>query len=110
MITGTTSAQLISMGLSPIITRLYGPEAFGIMGTFNSMVSIILPIVALTYPYAIVLPKNIVEALGIVKLSIYITVSFSTIILVFIYIFQDLIVTTFNLYEISPYLFLIPVA
>ena len=55
---GTAGAQIIAILLSPIITRLYGPEAYGLMGTFNAMISIITPVVALTYPIAIVIAKT----------------------------------------------------
>jgi len=34
--TGTAGAQAITMAFSPINTRLYGPEAFGILGTFTA--------------------------------------------------------------------------
>lgn len=57
MASGTAMAQVISMLLAPIITRLYGPEAYGMMGTFMAIIGIFTPIAALTYPIAIVLPK-----------------------------------------------------
>src|SRR5699024_8009724 len=72
---GTAAAQIIAMALSPIITRLYGPEAYGLMGTFMAIVSIVAPIAALTYPIAIVLPKSDQDAKGIIRLSILITTS-----------------------------------
>ena len=58
VVTGTASAQLVTMLLSPIITRLYGPEAYGHMGVFLAIVGVIAPVAALTYPIAIVLPKK----------------------------------------------------
>src|SRR5690625_3195626 len=77
MATGAAGAQIIALLTLPIITRLYGPEAYGILGTFNSFVNIIVPIAALTYPIAIVLPKSQVEALGIIRLSTFVTSGFS---------------------------------
>ncbi|MCF3942619.1 lipopolysaccharide biosynthesis protein [Oceanobacillus alkalisoli] len=108
MLTGTAGAQVVAMALSPIITRLYGPEAFGVMGTFNSMISILIPIVALTYPIAIVLPKSAQDAKGLVRLSLIITVFFSFLSLLVLFFFQNQIVNIFNLDEIAPYLYLIP--
>lgn len=61
MATGAAGAQLITVIASPFITRIYGPEAFGIMGTFTALTNIIIPIAALTYPIAIVLPKRILK-------------------------------------------------
>lgn len=38
--TGTAGAQAITMAFAPIITRLYGPEAFGLLGTFMAILAI----------------------------------------------------------------------
>ena len=66
---GTAAAQAITMAFSPLITRIYGAEAFGLLGVFNALVSVVTPIAALTYPIAIVLPQEDTEAKGLVKLS-----------------------------------------
>src|SRR5699024_10728731 len=108
MAIGTAGAQIISVALSPVITRLYGPEAFGIMGTFTALTRIIIPIAALTYPIAIVLPKNDKNAKGLIKLSVFITIIITTIATLFLFAFQTKIVEVFNIGEISAYLFLIP--
>lgn len=105
---GTAAAQAITMIASPIITRLYGPEAFGIMGTFNAMINIIIPIAALTYPIAIVLPKSNEVAKGLIKLSLIITVAISMISSIILFLFNKEIVEIFNLNEINDYLYLIP--
>lgn len=106
---GTAGAQVISMVLSPIITRLYGPQAFGIMGSFSAIVRILGPIAALTYPIAIVLPRNDREAKEIIRLSLIITSIISLISLFILLIFNDPIVRIFNLKEIKNFLFLVPI-
>lgn len=108
MVTGTAGAQAVSMILSPIITRLYGPEAFGVMGTFNAMMNIIVPIAALTYPIAIVLPKSDYNAKGLIRLSLIITGIISTISLIVLILFGEHIINIFNLKQISPFFYLIP--
>src|SRR5690625_1030347 len=84
----TAMTQVIVMILSPIITRLYGPEAFGLMGTFMAVVSIVAPIAALTYPIAIVLPKRDQDAKGLIRLSLVITTIVSIISLVILLLFN----------------------
>jgi O-antigen/teichoic acid export membrane protein len=42
LVTGTTLAQIIVVLASPLLTRLYGPEAFGFFALFTSITSIIL--------------------------------------------------------------------
>ena len=105
---GTAAAQAITMALSPIITRLYGPEAFGLMGAFTAIVNIIAPIAALTYPIAIVLPKKDHDAKGLIRLSVIITGIVSMISLIILTLFNKQVVNIFNLKEIAKYLYLIP--
>mgnify|MGYP001339322216 CR=1 FL=1 len=108
--TGTASAQIITTLFSPIITRLYVPEAYGIMGTFNSIVFIIAPVVALTYPIALVLPKNDTEANGLARISLYITIVITLAISVIIVFFSETLSRIFNIEEIEPFLLLLPLA
>src|SRR5699024_952164 len=108
MSSGAAAAQLVTLILSPIITRLYGPEAFGIMGTFTAIMNIIIPIAALTYPIAIVLPREDKDAKGLVRISVIITVFISLMTLLIILLFRSQIISVFNLNEISSYLLLIP--
>lgn len=107
--TGTAAAQGITFLLAPIITRLYGPEAYGIMGTFNSFINIIIPVAALTYPIAIVLPKNDQNAKGIIKLSLVITAIIAFVTLLLLLLFDNYIIELFNLHEIENFLLLIPI-
>src|SRR5699024_6863338 len=109
MATGAAGAQVITMALSPAITRLYGPEAFGIMGTFSALTQIIIPIAALTYPIAIVLPRNDKNAKNLVKLSLFITLIISILTTVIILLFNKRIVDIFQIQEISSFLYLIPI-
>ncbi|GEN30136.1 O-antigen/teichoic acid export membrane protein [Cerasibacillus quisquiliarum] len=108
MATGAAGAQAIAMLLSPFITRIYGPEAYGIMGTFTSIISIIAPVAALTYPIAIVLPKSDLDAKGLIRLSLIITGTISFVSLLLITLFNKQIANVFNLNEVSSFLFLIP--
>lgn len=106
---GTALAQLISIAFSPIITRLYGPEAFGVLGVFTSLMSILTPVVALSYPIAIVLPKRDGEAKQLVKLSLVVGGIFTSILTVVLVVGGDWFLNRLNMSEITPYLFIIPV-
>lgn len=106
--TGTAGAQAITMIFSPFITRLYGPEAFGVMGTFTAMTRVIIPIAALTYPTAIVLPKVDQDAKGLIRLSLIITFVISFISFLLVYFIGEQIINVLNLTDINGFLFLIP--
>jgi len=107
---GTAMAQVVNMIFSPLITRIYGPEAYGLMGTFTAIIQIIGPIAALSYPIAIVLPKYDEEAKTIAKLSFFIVLANTIIISFLFFLFDDLILDIFNIGPISEFLYLIPVA
>ncbi|NQV78657.1 MAG: oligosaccharide flippase family protein [Lutibacter sp.] len=110
MTIGTSVAQLISLVFSPFIARLYGPESIGIQGVFLSLVGIMVTFSAMSYPNSIVLPKRDVDAMGLVFLSIYISLVTSIIIYVAIFFFGENILNLLNSQEISHYLFLLPIA
>jgi O-antigen/teichoic acid export membrane protein len=110
MASGTAMAQVISMLLAPIITRLYGPESYGMMGTFLAIISIFTPIAALAYPIAIVLPKSDYDARGLVRLSLLITIGITAFSFIIIIFFHNYIVNLFQLEEVASFLILIPIA
>ncbi|WP_071460918.1 lipopolysaccharide biosynthesis protein [Bacillus massilinigeriensis] len=110
MVTGTAAAQAISMVLSPITTRLYGPEAYGLMGSFIAIVAILVPIASLTYPIAIVLPKSDLEAKGLIHLSLTISTIIAGIMFIILLLFNQTIINLFNLSEIRGFVYLIPLA
>ena len=55
---GSIFAQLVGVILAPIISRLYGPDAFGEFSLFLSIVTILEVVVCLKYDMAIVLPQD----------------------------------------------------
>ena len=59
LVTGTAITQVITILAAPVITRLYGPEAFGFLALFASITSI-LGVNRLhgAYELAIMLPKT----------------------------------------------------
>lgn len=106
---GTAGAQIIAMLFSPIITRLYGPEAFGILGTFTAVLTVLTPIAALTYPIAIVLPKSDDNAKGIAALSIRLAALIAILIALVLLIAGDKIAHLLGLEVIQEFFFFIPI-
>ena len=70
LVTGTTFAQVIIVLASPLLTRLYGPEAFGFLALFTSITSIIGVIACMRYEMAIMLPKTDEEAANLLGLCL----------------------------------------
>jgi O-antigen/teichoic acid export membrane protein len=55
--TGTAAAQAIAVLASPVLTRLYPPEAFGLYATFIALVSSLTPAATGRYEVALMLPR-----------------------------------------------------
>lgn len=106
---GTAASQAIAMAFSPLITRLYGPEAYGILGVFMSIAGIMGAIAAMSYPIAIVLPRSDADALGLAHLSMYIAIVMSLFVAVILFYFGPEIVNLINIKEILTFMYLIPV-
>ena len=108
--TGTAAAQAIGMAFAPLITRLYGPEMFGLQSIFVSLVGILTVMASMSYPIAIVLPKDDADALGLVKLSLLIATIFCSIyLLVISYIGVDLL-AVLKVSAIGDFVYLVPPA
>lgn len=108
--TGTAGAHAISILFAPLITRIYGPVAFGLLGTFMAMVAIAAPVSALAYPTAIVLPREDRDALGLVRLSIYLSFSLAVLVTVALLLGGDFLISTLGVESIGDYILLIPLA
>ncbi len=109
LMTGTTIAQAIPIAISPILTRVYSPEDFGVFSLYMSVVSIVAVIATGRYELAIMLPKEDKDAANIAALSILISfiISFTTLLIVFV--FNTAITDLLGNPKISNWLYFIPV-
>lgn len=107
---GTAGAQAINMAFVPFITRLYGPEAFGVLGTFLAMVAVLAPVAALCYPIAIVLPRQDREARELARLSLYISIAFAALTLVILLGWGEPIARLLNVQGLGNLMLLLPLA
>jgi O-antigen/teichoic acid export membrane protein len=80
--TGTAVAQAINIGASPIITRIYQPEAFGILGLFISVTTILSAVSTLSYSHAINLPREDSDARKLFAVSVTVALLFSALLLI----------------------------
>lgn len=108
MVGGSVIAQGIVIGSSPIITRIYGPEAFGILGVFLSVTEIFAPLASLGYAQAIVLPGKHEEAVKLFKLSVWISFVFTGLVSLGLAVAHEPFLRIFELEVIRDYLPMIP--
>ena len=79
LVSGTVLAQIIGLLLTPIITRLYLPDDFGIYQLFLSINGIIVIFAALSYERAILLPEDDKDSAGIAVFCIILIATISLI-------------------------------
>ena len=78
---GSIIAQVISVLISPILSRLYSPEDYGLLAVFLSVLNMITVIMCFRYELAIVLPKSESEAVNLVKLCLVLATALTLILL-----------------------------
>ena len=110
LMTGTTIAQAIPIAISPILTRLYTPEDFGVFALYLSVLGLLAVIATARYELAIVLPKSDEKAINILSLSVFITFSLTFLTALIVYIFKDNILNLFNAKELGNLLYLLPIS
>jgi O-antigen/teichoic acid export membrane protein len=66
---GTFLGQLMLVASSPVLTRLYGPEAFGTLAVFASVSAILGMVAALRYEFAVPVARGEAEAAGLVRVG-----------------------------------------
>lgn len=110
LITGTSLAQVIPIAVSPILTRLYSPDQFGVFAIYIAMISIVGVIITGRYEQAIHLPSKESDAFHVTALSIGISIALSAILMILILIFSELIIKWIGGAALRPWLYLIPVS
>jgi len=102
LMTGTTIAQAIPIAISPILTRIYTPEDFGLLALFISIVSIMAVVSTGKYELAIILPKS--NTYGFQLLSLTLMIAF---VVSIFYVFSILSISIF--YSFDFIYFLLPI-
>lgn len=110
LITGTTIAQAIPIAVTPILTRLYSPNDFGVFALFLAITAIAGAISNAQYEQAIILPIKEEESYNLVALGIIIVTAFSLLLLLLVFLFTSEIAVIIGNKEIKTFLYLIPLS
>lgn len=74
---GTAAGQAIVVLASPVLTRLYTPEDFGVLAVYASLLCVLSTVATLRYELAIPLPKRDEDAAALVVLCLVIVLGMS---------------------------------
>lgn len=108
--TGTVLSQLLPLFFAPVLSRIYLPSDYGLLGLYMSITGIISMMSTLQYANAIVIAKNDEEIKGIIKLSLQILLAFTLISFLVVLIFQGIIANYFKSPALSFWLWLAPIS
>ena len=108
LVTGTTIAQVIVIIASPLLTRLFGPEAFGFLALFTSITGIIGVIACMRYELAIMLPESDDDAINLLGLSLLMVLIVTILTGTALFFGGDLLLALLKAPGLAPYLWLIP--
>ena len=109
MVSGTTLAQVLPILLSPVITRLYKPEDFGVLAIFTSLSVIFIIFANGKYDIAILLPKKESYGINLLFLNFILAAGVSLILLIIILVFHDKIILFYKAPRLGKWLYLLPV-
>jgi O-antigen/teichoic acid export membrane protein len=105
---GTFFSQLIIILVSPILTRIYSPEDFGIFSVYIAIVAFFATISNLRYELAIPISKSLANTLGSAKLSLLLVMFTSITLWVILYISGEYILGAMNAINLYNVFWLIP--
>ena len=110
LMTGSTLSQAIPIAISPILTRIYTPEDFGLYAVYIAIITILGTIVSGRYELAIMLPKKDEDAINIFALGLVITICLTVLTTILVITFNDYIVNLSNNQKMKYWLYIVPVS
>jgi lipopolysaccharide exporter len=105
---GTAFAQILTILAAPILTRLYGPEAFGLLALFISITGVIIVISCLRYEFSIMLPESDEDAINLLGLCILIVTIITVLSIPVIWAGGNFFSQLLNAPDLEPYLWFVP--
>jgi O-antigen/teichoic acid export membrane protein len=108
LVGGTASAQILLVLVSPILTRLYSPQDFGLLAVYASLLALINVVSSLRYGLAIPLPEYAEDAAHVVILCLILIVFSGLLTGVLILLFGDSIAKKLGVPILSDHLWLLP--
>ena len=104
----TALAQALTILASPVLTRLYTPEDFGILAVYTSLLSLLVVVGSWRYQLAIPIASNDLAAANVLALSVITLVIMTLLSWLAMGLLGSNIVTWTNAPELQPYLWLLP--
>lgn len=109
LLSGTGASMALVLASTPILSRIYSPEMFGVLAVFTSVLAIGSSFASLCYEMAIPLAENDETALNALALSMAILAGMSLLMAGAIMLSGQQFVIALDCQSLAPYLWLLPV-
>ncbi len=106
---GNTFATVISFSISPLLTRLYSKESFGLLALYISIATVLSVVSTGRFEHAVVIAEKQKFADAAVLLCLSILVITTIVVALPIFLFREMVEEAFN-FSIGYWLHLIPLA
>lgn len=105
LVSGSVIAQFITFVISPILTRIYAPDEFGIFSIYSSILLILISIGSLRLETTIVIAKDETEAINMLYVSLFICFIISTILFILLFLFNERLMSIINIKKEYAFVF-----
>ena len=109
LMSGTAIAQVITVAMAPVLTRLYDPAAFGVFGVYMSVAGIAVAVATMRYDQALMLPRKTEDAANLLGMSVVCVVGITGLSAVVCIPFGGQIAAVTRSPELAHWLWLVPV-
>ncbi len=110
LVTGSAVIQVIRIVLSPILSRLFAPAAFGVLQNYLAIAKPVGVNSSLRYERAIMLPKDRKYAANMFVLAMGLSILVSLLLLVFVWLGGGQVADALNSPELANYLWFLPLS
>jgi O-antigen/teichoic acid export membrane protein len=108
-VAGTAVGRFIVLAASPLLTRLYAPEDFGVLGVFGALLGILGHAVSLRYELAIPLAEDDARVVNLLALNLVVILLLTSLTGLALGLWGEVITGWFNSEALGPLLWLLPV-
>jgi O-antigen/teichoic acid export membrane protein len=109
MLTGTVLGQAASLALSPVLTRIYGPEQFGFLSVYTAALTILGVIAAMGFELAIPLAESRSELANLLASSATALIATTALVALAAWKMPDGVLDFLWLGLLAPYRWLVPI-
>jgi len=109
LVGGTAGAQALLILASPLLTRLYTPDDFGLLAAYAGVLAIFSVIATFRYELAIPLPDRDDDAANLVALCLLMAGIVSILAVLVVIFARDIIPSLLGVESVGAYLWLLPV-